>query len=335
MGRPGSIPSNASTSMHQRSVVRRGQVRMKGQRPFSGWAWKPKSLVLTDDALFITGNSIPLNHITKVERVDLKPYCLLIQVKNRTYHLSFDNDGELYDWQDDVYSRTPLGGSKPFDFAHNIHVGFDEISNTQPAQWQALVDGSMLAPPNSADSEKTEIGTEHISPSALPSLAYKSHTNKGARPRSAILDGQLSIKIDGFFTGWRWVARWIVLRNKTLTIYRSQGAPGGLVINLADIKKVEVVNTRRLRIFTKSGKRYSMSFKLAEDAHRWRDAIAPRIIVTTKGGSISHPWGFVHHQHVGFDSETGAFTGIPESWNRLLSKPSSPEAKQPVSKSSQ
>lgn len=73
---------------------------------------------------------IPLTHISKVERVDLKPFCLLVEVKlntrKRQLFLSFKDDGELYDWQDDVYSRCPLvGGSNPSDFVHKVHVGFD------------------------------------------------------------------------------------------------------------------------------------------------------------------------------------------------------------------
>ncbi|KAG5339185.1 Serine/threonine-protein kinase SKM1 [Termitomyces sp. J132] len=301
-----------------------GQVRIKGQGSFPGWIWRAKSLVLTNEALVIPGNKIPLDRITKVERVDLKPYCLLVQVKNRTYHISFANDEELYDWQDDVYSRCPLiGVGTPSGFTHNVHIGFDQISSTLPYQWNTLINPS--SHPNSPVTED-KVDTEDKTASAttanpLPSLAYatgtRHATQKGARPRSAILDGQLSIKIDGFFTGWRWVARWIVLRNKTLTIYRSQSAPGGLVINLDDITKVEVIKARRLRIHTRSGKRYSLSFRVAEEVDTWRDAISPRIMVSS-GGEISHPWGFVHRQHIGFDPVTGKFNGLPEEWKQFV-----------------
>ncbi|KAG6882028.1 hypothetical protein C0993_012160 [Termitomyces sp. T159_Od127] len=178
-------------------------------------------------------------------------------------------------------------------------------------------------------------------PSPLPSLAYTTP----ARPRSAILDGQLSIRKDGFFTGWRWAARWIVLRNKTLTIYRSQvragpclhlthvrltritqgtPPPAGRVINLDDITKVEVIKSRRLRIHTKSGKRYSLSFRVPEEVHMWRDAISPRIMLPSSSSDdeeISHPWGFVHRQHVGYDPVTGQLQGMPEAWIRILQQP--------------
>lgn len=62
--------------------------------------------------------------------MDLKPFCLLLEVKlntkKRRFYISFKDDGELYDWQDDVYSRCPLvSGSNPSGFVHNVHVGFD------------------------------------------------------------------------------------------------------------------------------------------------------------------------------------------------------------------
>jgi hypothetical protein len=131
-------------------VLRSGRARIKGHGPLSSWVWKARSLVLTDQALLTPGYrvqrtvtclrvrclqllQIPLSHISKVERVDSKPFCLLLEVKCDTkkqrFYISFKNDGELYDWQDDVYSRCPLvGGSNPSGFVHNVHVGFDPIT---------------------------------------------------------------------------------------------------------------------------------------------------------------------------------------------------------------
>lgn len=33
---------------------------------------------------------------------------------------------------------------------------------------------------------------------------------------------------------------------------------------------------------------------------------------------ISSPSGFEHQVHVGFDPETGEFSGLPETWARIL-----------------
>ncbi|KAL4062048.1 hypothetical protein J3A83DRAFT_4326826 [Scleroderma citrinum] len=95
-----------------------------------------KWLVLREDALAIhkaesapQQSSIPLSDITNIERVDLKPYCLLLETKEKRYHMSLKNDEELYGWQDDIYSRSPLMGvSNPTNFVHKVHVGFDPIT---------------------------------------------------------------------------------------------------------------------------------------------------------------------------------------------------------------
>ncbi|CAH7687341.1 CRIB domain-containing protein [Phakopsora pachyrhizi] len=34
--------------------------------------------------------------------------------------------------------------------------------------------------------------------------------------------------------------------------------------------------------------------------------------------SVSNPTNFVHQVHVGFDAVSGAFTGLPEQWTKLL-----------------
>ncbi|KAF5376945.1 hypothetical protein D9615_007277 [Tricholomella constricta] len=325
------------------SVVRVGRVRIKGQGSLSGWAWRAKPLILTDEALVIPGYRIPLDHITKVERVDLKPYCLLLEVKNRTYHLSFENDGELYDWQDDVYSRCPLiGVGTPQDFVHNVHVGFDQLSNSfsayhanqgLPSQWSHLINpGSAAAAAAGGDAEKIELDAKRSSTLTAnplhdtPSLAYTpASAKKDARPRSpVIMDGSHAIKVDdGFFTGWLWKARWLVLSSRKLTIYRSQIETAGFVIDIGDIKKVEVVKARRLRIETKSGKRYFVSFRLAEQASAWRSAISSRV---TSALDITHPWNFKHNCHVGFDPVTGEFTGLPKEWRHLMEHPSLAQA---------
>ena len=72
---------------------------------------------------------INLRDITNVERTDLKPYCLLLETKEKRLHLSLKNDEELYGWQDDIYSRSPLMGvSNPTNFVHQVHVGFDPVT---------------------------------------------------------------------------------------------------------------------------------------------------------------------------------------------------------------
>jgi serine/threonine-protein kinase CLA4 len=72
---------------------------------------------------------IQLRDLANVERTDLKPYCLLLETRDKRYYLSMKGDEELYGWQDDIYSRSPLSGvSNPTNFVHKVHVGFDPVS---------------------------------------------------------------------------------------------------------------------------------------------------------------------------------------------------------------
>lgn len=104
---------------------------------------------------------VHLSDISLIERVDLKPYCLLLetaQVPNssnaapnppgRRFHLSLKSDKELYEWQDDIYSRSPLMGvSGPTNFVHKVHVGFDPVSGAftgMPDQWSKLLTKSNI-----------------------------------------------------------------------------------------------------------------------------------------------------------------------------------------------
>lgn len=71
---------------------------------------------------------IYLRDITVVQRTDLRPYCIEVVAKDKTYYISMKSDEELYGWMDDIYSRSPLGVSIPTDFVHQVHVGFDPVS---------------------------------------------------------------------------------------------------------------------------------------------------------------------------------------------------------------
>jgi protein-serine/threonine kinase len=74
-------------------------------------------------------STIQLRDLSNIERTDLKPYCLLLETRDKRYYLSMKGDEELYGWQDDIYSRSPLSGvSNPTNFVHKVHVGFDPIS---------------------------------------------------------------------------------------------------------------------------------------------------------------------------------------------------------------
>lgn len=64
-----------------------------------------------------------------VQRVDLKPFCVELETKEKLLYFAFRTDEEVYGWMEDIYSRSPLMGvSQPTNFVHQVHVGFDPIS---------------------------------------------------------------------------------------------------------------------------------------------------------------------------------------------------------------
>lgn len=70
-----------------------------------------------------------LADVIDVQRVDLKPFCIELEVKDKLVYFAFRSDEEVYGWMEDIYSRSPLMGvSQPTNFVHQVHVGFDPIS---------------------------------------------------------------------------------------------------------------------------------------------------------------------------------------------------------------
>jgi protein-serine/threonine kinase len=71
-----------------------------------------------------------MKEIEKVQRCEIRPFCLEIITKEKTHYFSCDNDTELYAWIEDIYSRSPNGVATPTNFTHNVHVGFDPMTGT-------------------------------------------------------------------------------------------------------------------------------------------------------------------------------------------------------------
>ena len=132
----GGSPNRTSDGLQSADFVRAGVVTVKEDGLVS-WLWRPKWLVLKESTLSIHKNEgatqpqsvVNLSDIANIERTDLKPYCLLLETKDKRMFFSLKNDEELYGWQDDIYSRSPLMGvSNPTNFRHKVHVGFDPVS---------------------------------------------------------------------------------------------------------------------------------------------------------------------------------------------------------------
>ncbi|KAJ6476146.1 kinase-like domain-containing protein [Mycena sanguinolenta] len=168
----------AATPPGQRQLPRKvkkarhgpASVKKIGGGAFS-WFWHDKWLVLEDDHFLVLRKSqfspsppsrIDLRMLTKIERTDLKPYCLLLETAppmRKRYFLSFTCDEELYDWQDEIYARSSekrMGA--PVNFVHKVHVAHNAATNTftgLPEQWEQLLASSAITKADYANNPQT------------------------------------------------------------------------------------------------------------------------------------------------------------------------------------
>ncbi|PWZ01504.1 putative Cla4-p21-activated kinase [Testicularia cyperi] len=137
------------------AVVRKGWISVK-EDGIRSWIWSKRWLALREQTLTFHKNEttyqavalVFLKDISNVSRTDLKPYCIEVETKDKTFYLQLKSDEELYGWMDDIYSRSPLMGvSSPTNFVHQVHVGFDPVSGAftgLPEQWSKLLTTSAI-----------------------------------------------------------------------------------------------------------------------------------------------------------------------------------------------
>ncbi|RXK42212.1 STE/STE20/PAKA protein kinase [Tremella mesenterica] len=160
-GFPNISPANfGNTSVRGASdrnnlTVRTGSVSVK-EEGLKSFLWRQKWLVLGGIDLQIFKNEqstspqlvCNLPEIQDIQRVDLKPFCIEIEVKDKLFYFAFRSDEELYGWMEDIYSRSPLMGvSAPTNFVHQVHVGFDPDTGGftgLPPQWAKLLTSSAI-----------------------------------------------------------------------------------------------------------------------------------------------------------------------------------------------
>ncbi|KAJ7619417.1 STE/STE20/PAKA protein kinase [Roridomyces roridus] len=167
-----------------------------------------------------------------------------------------------------------------------------------------------------------------FSPSSPSSSSYSaSYSGIGGSPSASngsslgggvVRQGNVSIKEDGTFASWIWKVKWLVLKEMTLTMHKSEGSPQQSVILLRDIANIERTDLKPycLLLETQDRKRYFLSLKNDEELYGWQDDVYSRSPLM----GVSNPTNFVHKVHVGFDPVSGAFTGMPDQWSKLLTK---------------
>ncbi|KAF9578315.1 Protein kinase, partial [Lunasporangiospora selenospora] len=127
--------------------------------------------------------------------------------------------------------------------------------------------------------------------------------------------GYISVKEEGL-KAFIWSKRYLTLRELTLSFHRNESTPQPTVlIFLKDIIGVKRTDLKSYCFeLTTKDRSYFLSCKNDEELYSWMHEIYERSPLT----GVSNPTNFVHKVHVGFDANTGNFTGLPETWTRLL-----------------
>jgi hypothetical protein len=144
-------------------------------------------------------------------------------------------------------------------------------------------------------------------------------------------EGMAKTKEDGLMKFWS--DKWLVLRESQLDFHKAQHSPKiNFTIKLADITNVsrseghpfsfELQRVANPGSVTSPGGGKDVAIKTIvckvdtdDDVYDWIDSIYSRV---PGMGGVSKPTDFNHTVHVGFDPSSGAFTGLPTEWARLL-----------------
>ncbi|KAL1835977.1 hypothetical protein VTJ49DRAFT_5749 [Mycothermus thermophilus] len=129
----------------------------------------------------------------------------------------------------------------------------------------------------------------------------------------------------------QWKSRYLILRQDMLDFHKNENGKWLYKIQLADVLSVDrvpddngdpVFEIRRNLNNSYPGppgddengvRSLRICVKTDDELYEWIDCIYARC-----PGGVSNPSNFSHAIHVGFNPQTGQFTGLPEEWTRLL-----------------
>lgn len=163
------IVSNNATDSNGMAVIKEGLATVKDGKTFLN-PWRQKYLVLRKDVLDFhkardgkVSYKIVLKDVVAVSRVEASG--IIFEIKRyadgastnpgddsdgvRSLKIKVDSDDDLYQWIDFIYARCPgMGGvSNPTNFAHAVHVGFDNTTGKfvgLPPEWSKLLNSSAI-----------------------------------------------------------------------------------------------------------------------------------------------------------------------------------------------
>ncbi|KAJ3354626.1 Protein kinase [Allomyces javanicus] len=137
-------------------VVKAGYLSVKEDGLMS-FLWNKRWVVLREQTLALHKSEsstqaisvVFLSSLTGVNRSEAKAYCFELLTKDKTYLFACTSDREVYEWIDELYSRSPLTGvSAPTNFQHKVHVGFDPVSGHftgLPEHWKNVLAHSAIS----------------------------------------------------------------------------------------------------------------------------------------------------------------------------------------------
>lgn len=163
---------------------------------------------------------------------------------------------------------------------------------------------------------------------SLPIARQQTNTTDGSGGVAIKKEGWASVKESKTFLPWK--QKYLILRKESLDFHKSDSGKISYTILLKDVVNVGRVETSGVvfEIKRKSDgsstspgdddgetKTLHIRVKNDDDLYDWIDLIYS----TCPGmGGVSNPTNFSHAVHVGFDPQTGEFTGLPPEWSRLL-----------------
>ncbi|KAK9323433.1 kinase-like domain-containing protein [Lipomyces orientalis] len=131
-----------------------------------------------------------------------------------------------------------------------------------------------------------------------------------------IKQGWASIKEDGL-RSFIWTKKYLMLRDSSLDIHKNETSPPTSSVALSAVTNVSRVDIKPYCfeiVRTPGGRSLFVSCKSDVDLYAWMDEIYGRCPLM----GVSGPTNFTHRVHVGFDPSSGGFTGLPETWAKLL-----------------
>jgi protein-serine/threonine kinase len=163
----------------------------------------------------------------------------------------------------------------------------------------------------------------------LPISRQGSNNFDGSGGLAIIKQGYVGLPSKNPFQQWK--SRYLILRQDILDFHKNETGKGLYKIQLSDVISVDrvpddngdpVFEIRRNLTNAYPGppgddsngvRSLRICVKTDDELYEWIDCIYARC-----PGGVSNPSNFSHSVHVGFNPQTGQFTGLPEEWTRLL-----------------